>query len=125
MAFIASRPVENESYREVVIPGANQRILGVRLARTIPAGAWEGAVPAGAAGLGLEQGDIKVRPTNVTATIGTLDAATPDPAIEAAGGYDPSYIILHNGPAGGYVQQAEFVAGTYRVNAVVAGIVTV
>ena len=107
MAIIPTTPVRNQSYRTVTL-AADATIIGVRLAKSIPQGEWLGASPAA----GAEEEGVKVRPTNVTATIGTAANAEPD------------YILLHNGPAGGYTQQAHLAMGTYRVNAVVTGIMT-
>ena len=107
MALIATTPVRNQSYRNVTL-AADATIIGVRLAKSIPQGEWIGASPAA----GAEEEGVKVRPTNVTATIGTTVDS------------DPDYILLHNGPAGGYTQQAQLAAGRYRVNSVVTGIMT-
>ena len=61
---------------------------------------------------------VKVRPTNVTATIGTVAATA------TAG--EPNYILLHNGPAGGFNQGGVISAAaiTVAVNGVVEAIIT-
>ena len=59
---------------------------------------------------------VKVRPTNVTATIGSVPAT--------AGAGEPDVIILHNGPAGGFNQKVQLAPGTYAVNGVIQGILT-
>lgn len=105
MAVIQTTPAPGEGHRTFTNVAANT-IIGVRLAKTIPAGDHI----AGSAG--SEQGDVKVRPTNVTATIGT----TADT--------DPDYIVLHNGPNGGFTQELKVGSGTFRTNAVVTAVIT-
>ena len=93
---------------------ANERIIGVELARTIPQA--KVSTGTGAADFELRE-EVKVRPTNVTAVIGT-EVATP--LIENQN----DYILLHNGPAGGFRQEYTGPAGLYHFNDVVRAVVT-
>ena len=107
MAVIQTTPVVGESYR--TFTATDDTIIGVRLAKTIPQGDWIGASPSA----GDEEGDVKVRPTNVTATISTAASA------------DPDYIVLHNGPKGGFTQELRVTgAANFRTNAVVTAVIT-
>ena len=65
--------------------------------------------------LNREIGDgVKVRPTNVTA------AMAPAPGADA----NVDYILLHNGPKGGFTQPFKGTAGFYNVGDVVRALIT-
>ena len=108
MAVIETTPVVGENYR--TFTATSDTIIGVRLAKTIPQGDWTIASPSA----GDEEGGVRVRPTNVTATISTAASA------------DPDFIVLHNGPKGGFTQQLKFETGgaNFRTNAVVTAVIT-
>ena len=107
MAVIQTLPVQGESYR--TFTATDDTIIGVRLAKVIPAGEWQGASPSA----GDEEGDVRVRPTNVTATISTVASE------------DPDFIVLHNGPNGGFTQELRVTgAANFRTNAVVTAVIT-
>lgn len=107
MAVIDTTPVDGQSYRTFTMDAGT--IIGVVLTRTIPAGPWQGTGAAGS-----EQGDVRVRPTNVTATV------------SHAAGAEPDVILLHNGPNGGFTQQFKptTAAANFRTNSVVRAIIT-
>ena len=112
MAYIATtRVVTNEEGSRSFDLPANATVIGVELARTIPQGYMEDP---NTAGNYIPQGEVIVRPTNVTATVGV------------AAGDDPSYILLKNGPQGGFTQNLRLGAAAAGVltNAVVTGIIT-
>ena len=99
------------SNRYTIEAGANETILGVELKESIPQG-YDSA--------GAPEGDVKIRPTNVTATISTVGAAS-----IAAATQEPNYILLKNGPQGGFSQSARLEnTMVYQVNAVVAAVIT-
>ena len=108
MAKIETTPVAGENYRTFDSPSTITTVVGVVLSTRIPSGSYSSGL-----GAGDEEGDIKIRPTNVTATIGS------DHDI------DPDYILLHNGVNGGFSQQLLLEASeTYRVNSVVKAVIT-
>ena len=93
---------------QVAIP-ANATIIGVELERFINQGVDSQGNPVGI-------GEVKVRPTNVTARIATVAGAN---QLE-----DNSVILLSNGPHGGFTQQARLAQGSYEVNDVVRAVIT-
>ena len=110
MAVIKTTPVHSASdeknYRTFTANG--ELVVGVVLSTRIPSGNYPSGLTAGD-----EYGDIKIRPTNVTATI------------SSEADEDPNFIVLHNGPAGGFTQQLQLAAsGTYRANAAVLEVIT-
>lgn len=109
MAVRQATPSDGGNYSTVTLT-ATETVIGVRIAKTIPAGDF----PGGTHSAGDEFGDVRVRPTNVTATIAS-----------ASGDNDPDFILLHNGPNGGFTQQFKpGAAGTFRTNAVVTAVIT-
>ena len=66
------------------------------------------------------QTDIKIRPTNTTAWIAT------DSAIAMFEDIEPTerFILLHNGPKGGFTQGGALGAGTYFVSQNVFAVIT-
>ena len=66
------------------------------------------------------QGDVKIRPTNTTAWICT------DPAVDDLEDVDPTerFILLHNGPKGGFTQGGALGAGTFLVSQNVFAVIT-
>ena len=103
MARISSIPVAGENYSTITVGSGEvgHSIIGIVLKKEIAGG-------------------VKIRPTNVTATISSVpynSGGTPT---------DPDYILLHNGPKGGFSQ--ELVLGAvdqiYRVNDVIEAVIT-
>ena len=83
---------------------ATETVIGVELRKEINLG-----------GTDTTAGTTRVRPTNVTATI----AAEPGVGEDASG-----FILLHNGPAGGFTQNFKAAAGDYEVNEVIEALIT-
>ena len=85
------------------------RIIGVELERFINQGVDSQGNPVGI-------GEVKVRPTNVTARIATV---TGNGQLE-----ENSIILLSNGPHGGFTQEAMLPNGNYEVNDVIRAVIT-
>ena len=81
-------------------------IIGVELFKEIPQGYTVDGTTI------TPHGDVKIRPTNVTATCG-----------ESIGESD-SFILLHNGPKGGFTQNYNGTAQTLFFNSVVRAVIT-
>ena len=103
MARIATSPSSTPGIRTAT--GVNGTIIGVELFREIPQGYEIDGTTA------TPIGEVKIRPTNVTATCGeSIDRAD-------------SFILLHNGPRGGFTQNYNG-ANTLFFNSVVRAVIT-
>ena len=105
MARIPTTPVaDNPGFRTAAsITGT---IIGVELFKEIPQG-----YETGTGGTITPIGAVRIRPTNVTATCGE--------SIETA----DNFILLHNGPGGGFTQNYRG-AATLFFNSVVRAVIT-
>ena len=102
MARHTTAPVANNTDGVRTVTGVTGTIVGVELRKTIEQGFDSNGNPTG---------EVRVRPTNVTATLGeTVDTAD-------------SFIVLHNGPHGGFTQQYNG-ADTLFTNSVIAAVIT-
>ena len=104
MARIATSPASVAGVRTADVGSAT--IIGVELFKEIPQGYTVDGTTV------TPHGGVKIRPTNVTATCG-----------EAVGDSD-SFILLHNGPKGGFSQNYNGTATTLFFNAVVRAVIT-
>ena len=109
--------VDNPGIRMATVP-TSATIIGVELFREIPQGYETDAgnvIPVG--------GMVRIRPTNVTATCGELlDGQTANAAnIDTAAS---RFILLHNGPRGGFSQDYKGSQGTLYFNSVVRAVIT-
>ena len=106
---------QNNRYT-VNLGGTAARVIGVVLKTEIP----QGILDSGTAGATRYTEDtnnvVAIRPTNVTATINSADPADPEAA--------PDYILLKNGPKGGFRQELPAVSGVRQVNSVIAAVIT-
>ena len=81
-------------------------IIGVELLKEIPQGYTVDGTTV------TPHGEVKIRPTNVTATVGeSVDESD-------------SFILLHNGPKGGFTQNYNGTATTLFFNSVVRAVIT-
>ena len=114
MARIPTRPSGDDNPGIRTATGITGTIIGVELFKEIPQGFTANGrtpIPTQNATTGNIPGGVRVRPTNVTATCGeTVETAD-------------NFILLHNGPAGGFTQNYRGGA-TLFFNSVVRAVIT-
>ncbi len=93
---------------------AAETVIGVVLKKEIPQSVSDSGT-AGSTRYTESDQTVEIRPTNVTAVISSTAGAT----------NDPDYIVLKNGPKGGFKQNLPLTAdGVYQVNAVIEAVIT-
>ena len=104
MARVATTPSTVAGVRTANV--GDNTIIGVELFKEIPQGYTVDGTTV------TPHGEVKIRPTNVTATVG-----------ESVNESD-NFILLHNGPKGGFTQNYNGTATTLFFNSVVRAVIT-